>query len=239
MTHLPYAGTHLTARTTYRQPDLCLRNSFSSSASMWIWPAARARAVPAVEQPRTRSPTLAEGQLHDGHVRSQLPSTRLPGPAPLRLPAARGRSGRDHRPGRRGSRGLHRHLAHLGLRRAPAGLLRRRHRCLQLAGDRRRRTTSASTYSASTSGNWPPPSPAAAPTASARPPPGARVPKAFPYSTTSSPGSCAGSSPGCPPGDHRIVLAEVVLGDPAGSRAPARVSPGALQRAARMRRVAG
>lgn len=63
-------------------------------------------------------------------------------------------------------------------------------------------------------------SPAAAPTVSGRPPAGARGPRVFPSSTTSWPGWCAASSRACPCGDHRIVLAEVLLGDPAGPGRP-------------------
>ena len=68
-----------------------------------------------------------------------------------------------------------------------------------------------------------------------RPPVGAPGPRGCRCSTGYWPGWCAGWWRGYPAGDHRIVIAEAVAGDPGGRRPSAALPPGALQRAARLR----
>ena len=148
---------------------------------------------------------------------SMTSRTRSAPDAPLRLPPSR-RRGRGHHRGRRPARGLHRHFAYLRIRRsAPLSFgVSTGSASWRAHADR---AASASTCSASTRRTWPRPSPAAAPTASRRPPPGDAARTACRCSRTS---RLAGLPrlARIPAGDHRIVVAQAVAGDPGGPGRP-------------------
>lgn len=112
-------------------------NSCFTGGSTWTSSATRAHVVGATERPRlpTRSHRARARRLRgrelpddspagddgpDGPARTlHLRPARLARPPPLRLPPACGRRGRDHRRGRRPAGRVHRDLPQLGLRRPP------------------------------------------------------------------------------------------------------------------------
>ncbi len=77
----------------------------------------------------------------------------------------------------------------------------------------------ASTYWASTSGSWPGCSPAAEPTVSGPARAGPSVRTGCRCWTAYWRGWCAGWWPGCA-GEHRVIIAEAVVGDPTGEGRP-------------------